>query len=380
LFVDVLRLFALLQMINGHTLDAVLAEAPRTGEMFQSYRFVRGLVSVAFLLVAGISFYLTTLARFDRHRSDPQAVQRRFWRAAEIVLVGYLLQLRWPPAYFDPAHSAEAWRALFRCEVLQCIGASLCALELITLLARSARQALIAASVSALALFALAPYGQLASETGAASFWRGLVGHGQGSQFPLLPWAGYVFVGVVVARVALPASGLTPLARRLLALCGLAMGSALLSRGAFALPWPRVLASSAPWFVLQKLAVILVLLVLLALATHRLRRLPAPLALLGGETLAIFVFHLQVIYGGSWSLGRLFPRTLPLSHAIAASLLNLALSVAFAFAWRALKRRLAVLRAQRPLEIEGGPQELSACAHAPARPLVLSLREREGPQ
>ena len=54
LFVDVLRLLALLQMIDGHTLDAVLSESVRTGEGFETYRFVRGLVSVAFLVVAGI--------------------------------------------------------------------------------------------------------------------------------------------------------------------------------------------------------------------------------------------------------------------------------------------------------------------------------------
>jgi hypothetical protein len=99
-----------------------------------------------------------------------------------------------------------------------------------------------------------------------------------------------------------------------------------------------------PWFVLEKLGAVACVLSLLALATHKLRRLPHALHVLGGETLAIFVFHLQLIYGGSWALGRMFARNLPWSHALCASLANLVLSIAFAFSWRAFKRRLPALR------------------------------------
>ena len=99
-----------------------------------------------------------------------------------------------------------------------------------------------------------------------------------------------------------------------------------------------------PWFVLEKLAAISFVLAGLALAAHKLRRLPDALHILGGETLAIFVFHLQIIYGGSWALGRLFARSLPWSGALSASLANFVLSVVFAFCWRALKQRLPDLR------------------------------------
>lgn len=348
LFVDVLRLLALLQMINGHTLDAVLEDAARVGGGFETYRFVRGLVSVAFLVVAGVSFYLTTLARFDQHRADPSAVRRRFVRAGEIILIGYLLQLRWPSAYLDPAQREAALRALLRCEVLQCIGLCLIALETTALFARSARQVVGACAIAALAMFSLSPYTQLATLHQAPSLWAGWVGHGTGSQFPILPWGGYVLAGVVLARVALPESGRTPLARRLLGFAGAATVCFALAMLARRVPHPPVLASSATWFVVEKLAVIALTLGMLALLTQRIRRLPAALNLLGAQTLAIFVFHLQVIYGTHLSLGRVFARSLPLWQALCASLLNLALSIAFAFAWSALKRQLQTLRGSRP--------------------------------
>lgn len=345
LFVDVLRLLALFQMINGHTLDAVLSESARTGEGFETYRFVRGLVSVAFLVVAGIGFHLTTLARFKQHRSDAGAVRRRLWRGAEIVLVGYFLQARWPSVYFDEALGERAMSALLRCEVLQCIGFSLLALELITLAARHARQVVWIAVALSLAMFAFAPFGELYSQGTGAGFVRGLLGHGQGSQFPLFPWAGYVLAGVALAHVALPQSGVTPLTRRVFGLMGLGVLTlALSSLSAHYLPVHGVRASSVPWFVLEKLAAVAFVLSLLALVTHKLRRLPHALQLLGGETLAIFVFHLQLIYGGSWALGRVFARTLPWSHALCASFANLVLSIAFAFAWRAFKGRVPAFR------------------------------------
>ena len=52
--VDVLKLLALLQMVNGHTLDAVMDDALRRGPIFDRYVYLRGLVSVAFMLCAGL--------------------------------------------------------------------------------------------------------------------------------------------------------------------------------------------------------------------------------------------------------------------------------------------------------------------------------------
>ena len=351
LFVDVLRLLALLQMVNGHTLDAVLATSERTGSAFERYGYARGLVSVAFLVVAGISFHLTTVARLARHRADPAAIRRRFWRASQVVAVGYLLQVKWSGVYFDPLHADAAFRALFRCEVLQCIGLSLLALELLALVCTRPAQLVGAAGALALLVFMLAPFAELASARGPLSLANGLLGHAQASQFPLFPWSGYVFAGVVLGAIALPAAGHTPVRRRVAGLVASAAAIGAASWGMH-LAWPFVLhvrASSTPWFVLEKLAVIAVLLSLLALLTYRLRTLPRVLTILGGETLALFVFHLQIIYGGHWALAHRFGRTLRWSDAIWVALFNIALSIAFGLAYHALKQRL--LRPREWLEV-----------------------------
>jgi len=342
LFVDVLRLLALLQMVNGHTLDAVLTSSARTGVAFERYGYARGLVSVAFLVVAGISFHLTTVARLSRHRADPAAIRRRFVRAAQVVATGYLLQVRWSGGYADPVHADAALRSLFRCEVLQCIGLSLIALELLALVCKKPSQLVACSGVLAAVVFTLAPYAELASGRGPLSLVNGLLGHAQASQFPLFPWSGYVFAGVVLGALALPQSGQTPLPRRVGGLVAAAFLVGLSSWGMHTImPFVvHVRASSTPWFVLEKLAVIALLLALLAVLTHRLRSLPAPLTVLGSETLVLFVFHLQVIYGGHWALSHRFGRTLSWPDALLVAAFNIALSAGFGLLYHALKRSL----------------------------------------
>lgn len=351
MFVDILRLLALLQMVNGHTLDAVLADSLRTGVAFERYGYLRGLVSVAFMVVAGISFQLTTLARLERHHADRRAVRRRFTRALQIVAVGYFLQAHAPSVYLDPTRGEAALRTLLRCEVLQCIGFGLLLLELLALACRSARAVVAACTVLSLASFALAPYGELASRIGPPSWWRALIGHGQGSQFPLLPWSGYVFAGVVIGALALPEAGKTTHRRRVLGLVGAALASALLSRVAYQV-WPAVAtvkASSIPWFVLEKLAAIGLVLAALAWLTRHVRALPSPLAALGSETLVLFVFHLELLYGGRWALAHRFGHSLDWPHALALAALNVGASALFGLAYHHAK---ALLRARRYASLE----------------------------
>ena len=83
-FVDVLRLLALLQMVNGHTLHALLTASVRQGAFYEGYLYFRGLVSVAFMLASGLAFYVTVLLR-EQTRSEPAERRRRVARALEII-------------------------------------------------------------------------------------------------------------------------------------------------------------------------------------------------------------------------------------------------------------------------------------------------------
>ena len=88
--VDLLRLIATLQMVNGHTLDAVVDPQHLTGHAFDVYNFFRGLVSVSFMLASGVAFHLTTIARIGYGALDGRATLKRVRRMIEIIVIGYL--------------------------------------------------------------------------------------------------------------------------------------------------------------------------------------------------------------------------------------------------------------------------------------------------
>ncbi|MCC7542187.1 MAG: DUF1624 domain-containing protein, partial [Deltaproteobacteria bacterium] len=154
-FVDVLRLLALLQMVNGHTLDAVMAEHLRSGPVFERYVGFRGWVSVAFMLAAGLAYHLTTFARFDAYLADTGGRVRRARRAAMIVGLGFLLRFPFDAFGSDPVRAETALANLVRVDVLHAIGLSILLLEGISSLARTPWMARAVAGVAGISLIAL---------------------------------------------------------------------------------------------------------------------------------------------------------------------------------------------------------------------------------
>lgn len=341
-FVDLLRLIASLQMVHGHTMDALMADELRSGAAFDRWSWGRGLVSVSFLFAAGLAYHLSTLARFDQHRGDRGKVLHRFRRAAWLVVLGYLLHF--PAAIFggDAGAIASALREFAMVDVLQCIGLCIATLELLTIFAKSARQVVTVSAVLGLLAFALAPLGERLDPSGA---WRPLVNyvtHQGGSLFPLLPWAGFVFAGVVVGEIALPNGTRTradlPLAR--LILCTTAvLGVALLAHLVpLSLLTEETSRNSEPAFNLVKLGVVLTLVTLLAAVGRRITRLPRALQILSGESLVLYVVHLLILYGGGVGLYRTIGHTLPLPLAIATGFAMVVVMALIGLGWFRLKQ------------------------------------------
>jgi uncharacterized membrane protein len=337
-FVDLLRLLAATQMVHGHTMDALLAEELRDGAAFERWSWGRGLVSVAFLFAAGLAYHLSTLARFAQHRADGRKVLRRFRRAAWLVLLGY--SLHFPVAAFF-GDASGAMRELAMVDVLQCIGLSIAALELMTLFAKSARQVVGACAVLGALALVLAPLGERLDPSGT---WRPLVNyltHQGGSLFPLLPWAAFVFAGVVVGQLALPQGVRTPSdlpLPRLMTCAAAVLGLALLAHALpFSLLVEETSRNSEPAFNLLKLGVVLAIVTLLAAVGRAIPRLPRVLQVLAGESLIIYVVHLVMVYGAGVGLRSLVGPTLPLPAAMLAGFAMIALMVFVGLGWFRVK-------------------------------------------
>lgn len=336
-FVDLLRLVASFQMIVGHSIDALLAEELRSGAVYDGWTWVRGLTSVSFMVAAGLSFHLSTLARFDAHVGDRAKVIARFRRGGFLMLVGYLLHF---PAGLFFGDADAALREFLIADVLQCIGLCIVLLEAITVLSRGPRQVVLLSAFLAAVCFVAAPLTDAIEPAGPLRFALNYLTHRGGSLFPLTPWAGYVFAGVVIGAVALPHGTRTdarlPLPR-LLACAALVCGLAVLARLGDA---PAGVHHNAlPGFNLVKLAVVLAFVALLAFAERPIVRLPRRLSILAGETLTLYAFHLVVLYAGGVGLYRVIGHALSLPAAIAVALSLLAVTCAVALGWHRYKTR-----------------------------------------
>jgi uncharacterized membrane protein len=345
-FVDVLRLIALLQMVNGHTLHALLTTSVRHGAGYDAYLYFRGLVSVAFMLAAGVAFYVTVSLR-EGARAERR---RRVVRALEIIAIGFLLRLPLSALFsLDLDAVRRALPQLLAVDVLPCIGVSLLVLELLARV-RHRRAVVLGSAALACGAALLTPWASTlpaALPFGLVSAW---LGPQTGSSFPLLPYAGFVFAGVVVGAIALPAG----LATRPRVIAGrLAGAGALIFGASFLVTGIQARAGvHTPSFFLVKLAIVTVACAALVLGLRRMRALPRPLSILTRETLCIYVFHLFVLYGFPLALARRIGQQLSLPAALAASGCMIAASAGAGMFWhRAKSLRLSAPRETSPLRL-----------------------------
>jgi Heparan-alpha-glucosaminide N-acetyltransferase, catalytic len=246
-----------------------------------------------------------------------------------VIAGGYFLGFPWAATSPDPAQADLAWRYFFSVGILHSIGAALIMLELLVLTSQSARQVVGATGVLAVLAFALAP---AADGTLAGGGWHPLlnwISHGGGSPFPLLPWSGNVFAGVVVGWIVLPQGGHTPYRVIWARLAALAVVVGAIAMAAQASPWTLVTAtthpSARPAFVVSNLAAVLVLTLGLSIVTSP----------------TIYMFHLIVLFGFNIQLARRIgeTRTLPQALALAAGMI--VLTSAYALTWHHVKARRA---------------------------------------
>lgn len=186
---DWLRGLAVLVMIQTHALVLLLPEIHKT-EVFRRIVAIDGLVAPAFIFSAGFALALVQVRAGLTGLRSAQA-KKTLKRIGEVLLVASLINLIWFPVWREPK-----W--LLRIDILHCIGLSLL-LVLPFLVGLSTRPRLLrwVSLLIALALFAASPFGERVT-----GFWQlflnarpGWLDATTGSVFPLLPWAGYVFLG-----------------------------------------------------------------------------------------------------------------------------------------------------------------------------------------
>jgi uncharacterized membrane protein len=121
-FVDAIRAYAILMMLQGHVIELTLADAWRDSgnALYAAWRHMRGVTAPVFFFASGlIVAYLLfrAPASFDNAR-----IKKNLWRGGRLIILGYLLQLSWDTLGCLYHGDACFWSWASRTHVLHTIG------------------------------------------------------------------------------------------------------------------------------------------------------------------------------------------------------------------------------------------------------------------
>jgi uncharacterized membrane protein len=304
-FIDLARALAVVFMLYGHAVSALLDPVYRTGTWFDIWTFQRGLTSCLFLLLSGFAFSIATARHWASHLSLSPAILKRARRFALFIGLGYALHF--PVTQFAELTRIppDRWQSFVAVDVLQLIGVTFVGVQLLVLITRSRRAFMMTCMVLALVLVGLTPMAWSIDWTRHVPLaLAGYFTQTTGSLFPLLPWAAYVLVGAGLGQIY--ARWGAEDVRRFANVGLLAPGVLLVALGLALDPlhlWGRGEWSFVPPQFLVRTGSCLLVMGVIAQASARMTHLPHVFGAVAQETLLIYFVHLCIVYGSVWNMG-----------------------------------------------------------------------------
>lgn len=194
-FIDLLRAYAILMMLQGHFTDTLLAESFRdlNNPIFATWSFMRGMTAPIFFFSSGLIFVFLLMRDKAPFRENIR-VKKGLRRGIELIIIGYILRMSFPRLL-----TFDIYPGLFAVDVLHCIG-----LALLTLI-----------GVFALSSYLKLSYPLLLALGGSLVFYfhfdfknadwsflplalENYFTNSNGSVFTPIPWVGYSMLGGVL--------------------------------------------------------------------------------------------------------------------------------------------------------------------------------------
>jgi uncharacterized membrane protein len=313
-----MRAFAVFQMVQGHTIDSLLADNFRdpVSPVYAVWHFMRGITAPVFMFTAGTVFtYL--FRQVKKPFSENPRVKKGIKRGLLLIFLGYLLRYpTWKVIDFSNV-SEYSWKIFLAVDVLQLIGFGLLALILLLFISEKLRvNDYYNFSLAALLVFMVSPAFFKIDWT--SFFPQAIAGYfytGTGSLFPFFPWAGYVIAGGVLGAFLAK----HPLAFKSAKFClWLSVTGSLFIIISFVLNYisgsigeETVVNSATTSVIIFRIGFVLVLNAIVSYISLKVNSIPKIIMLIGRNTLIIYVVHLLILYGSAWNPGvnKLFARS-----------------------------------------------------------------------
>ncbi len=313
LFIDLIRAFAVLMMVQGHTVDTLLADRFRDTvyPAYSIWHFMRGLTAPIFMFSAGTVFTYLLKSNNLPFKENPRVI-KGIKRFLLLVGIGYLLRYPTPFLVYFKDISESQWRIFFAVDALHLIGFGiLITIFTLYLSDKFKVREKILLPTGAFLFFALFPLVNAVNwiEHLPAPLAAYLY-NGNGSLFPIFPWVGFVLAGAALGNYLVENPGVFKSISFSGKLLGLGIIFVLVSFLGNAVQKnfnpESNFADYGPNLMIFRLGLVLVMNSIFAYFAMNLRSVPNILLNIGKNTLPIYVVHLVILYGSAWNLGFAF--------------------------------------------------------------------------
>jgi len=319
-FIDAIRAWAILMMLQGHFIDGLLSNAFRDNSdtFYNLWKYFRGMTAPVFFTVSGFIFTYLLIRVPEVGFKNPR-VKKGLRRGIELLVIAYLLRINLKGIW-----QGEIYPSFYLVDVLHCIGLSILGIIALYVVsyARSKSFFTVLLFLLSMLLFLFEPiYDGWTFD----SFPKAIANYftnQHGSVFTIIPWFGYAafggFISLLFTRYK-SLKNLYPIAISISIIVGLLL--IFFSSDVFILLTeltgvPLFEAISTNNYLFIRLGDVFIIFAIFMLLRKWLTN--ATLLKIGQSTLSIYVIHFIILYGSFTGQGlyRYFNRSLNLTQAI----------------------------------------------------------------
>lgn len=314
IFIDLMRAFAVLMMVQGHTIDTFMTDACRTDDyiLFYIWNFMRGLNAPIFMFTSGVVFtYLFKLKQLP-FNENPR-VKKGIIRFATLMIAAYIMHYpTWNP--FDYSHVTNDQLLIFlRVDALHLISLGLLSIIILMYIGEKAKIKDYLVFYSAILFFLImTPIVSSIKWTDylplpLAMFMYSGPDPIITSLFPVFPWLVYVLSGALLGIFLVKKPNIYKKSKFSFSLMGL--GATFITISLLSIVIEQALFNGIttfwnnPFLVVLRLGIVLFLYAIVCLLSKKLERIPRIVVLAGQHTLLIYIIHLIILFGSPWTLG-----------------------------------------------------------------------------
>jgi len=330
-FIDAVRAFAILMMLQGHFIDTLLDVSYRdTNNMaFKTWEYFRGITAPIFFTISGLIFsYLLISAKHNGN--EAMRIRKGLLRGLMLIGIGYSLRIpffEWLIGKFN--------NDFLIIDVLQCIGLSL--IIIVTIYKLTLKKTLLFSILMflfGLLIFITEPLYRYIEFPNVPIVVANYFSEANGSIFNIIPWFGYIAFGAFISTLFYkylkhPRFKIIILSSFfIIGFLLITQSSWLLMQFYYATDFELLKDVACYNYLFTRLVNVLIIFALFYSAEKYIKQ--SIILIIGQKTLSIYVIHFIIIYGSYTGIGlhQLIGKTLVPWQAILGALLFLS-SVCF---------------------------------------------------